>query len=64
MISKIQLSHLGEIGWSLNTLMDELLPTLKHDGVLVGVFFTPSGKGVAVPADELAAAVGAELQNY
>ncbi|MCX5580477.1 DUF2750 domain-containing protein [Kaistia terrae] len=49
---------------SLDTLMDELLPALKHDGVLVGVFFTPSGKGVTVPTEELAAALGVELQNY
>lgn len=48
----------------LDALMDELLATLKRDGVLVGVFFTPSGKGVTVPPDELFAALGAELQNY
>lgn len=49
---------------SLGALMDELLATLKRDGVLVGVFFTPSGKGVAVPPDELSSALRAELQNY
>lgn len=48
----------------LDTLMDELLPTLKDDGVHVGVFFAPSGKGVTVPPEDLAAALGAELQNY
>jgi len=49
---------------ALGTLLDELLPMPKRDGVLVGVFLTPSEGGVAVPADELSAALGAELQNY
>lgn len=49
---------------ALDKLLDELLPMLTRDGVLVGVFFTPSGKGTPVSADELRQALAVELQNY
>lgn len=48
---------------SLGDLREVLLPKLKLDGVLPGVFFTPSSKGVMPPVDELLAALEAELQN-
>lgn len=48
----------------LDELMSELLPKLKHDGVLPGIFFTPANRGVTPSVDELKAALDAELQNY
>ncbi|RVR10771.1 DUF2750 domain-containing protein [Sinorhizobium meliloti] len=49
---------------SLTDCTDVLLPKLKVEGVLPGVFFTPTSKGVTPPVDELRAALEAELQNY
>ncbi|MDW9517279.1 DUF2750 domain-containing protein [Sinorhizobium meliloti] len=49
---------------SLTDFTDVLLPKLKVEGVLPGVFFTPTSKGVTPPVDELRAALEAELQNY
>jgi hypothetical protein len=49
---------------SLGDFTEVLLPRLKVDGVLPGVFFTPTSKGVTPPADELMAALQAELENY
>lgn len=59
-------------GWSgyeprsidLSEFMEVLLPKLKQDGVLPGVFFTPASKGVTPSVDELMSALSAELQNY
>jgi hypothetical protein len=48
----------------LNEFTDILLPRLKRDGVLPGVFFTPSSKGVTPSIEELKAALEAELENY
>ena len=49
---------------SLSDLMEVLLPRLKRDGVLPGVFFTPSSKGGTPSVDELILALEAELQKY
>lgn len=49
---------------SLNDFMEVLLPKLKLDGVLPGVFFTPTSKGVTPAVDDLESALEAELQNY
>ena len=49
---------------SLRDFTEVLLPTLKLDGVLPGVFFTPTSKGVTPSVDELKSALEAELQNY
>jgi|EndMetStandDraft_4_1072995.scaffolds.fasta_scaffold263919_1 hypothetical protein len=49
---------------SLDEFTDVLLPKLKADGVLAGVFYTPSSKGVTPSPDELKAALDAELQKY
>jgi hypothetical protein len=48
------------------TLSDfrEVLSKLKMEGVLPGVFFTPTSKGVTPSVDELRLALEAELQNY
>ena len=48
----------------LREFMDVLLPQLKADGVLPGVFFTPSTNGLTPTVDELVAALELELQNY
>ena len=49
---------------SLSDLTEVLLPRLKRDGVLPGVFFTPSSKGITPAVDELILALEAELQKY
>lgn len=49
---------------SLSDFTEVLLPKLKLDGVLPGVFFSPTSKGVTPSVDELKSALEAELQNY
>jgi hypothetical protein len=49
---------------SLRDFTEVLLPKLKTEGVLPGVFFTPTNKGVTPTVDELTSALEAELQNY
>jgi hypothetical protein len=49
---------------SLSDFTEMLLPKLKLDGVLPGVFFTPTSKGVTPSVDDLKSALEAELQNY
>ncbi|OAF06066.1 hypothetical protein AYJ54_20470 [Bradyrhizobium centrolobii] len=49
---------------TLADLIEVLLPKLKRDGVLPGVFFTPTSKGVTPSVDDLKSALEAELQNY
>lgn len=48
----------------LTEFMEVLLPKLKQDGTLPGVFFTPTGKGITPSVDDLKLAIEAELQNY
>jgi hypothetical protein len=48
----------------LGEFREVLLPKLKADGMLAGVFFTPASKGLTLPPDELNKAIEAELQNY
>lgn len=50
--------------FSLSDFMEVLLPKLESDGVLPGVFFTPSSKGVTPSVGELKSALEAELHNY
>ena len=49
---------------SLSDFTEALLPKLKLDGLLPGVFFTPTSKGVTPSVDELKSALEAELQKY
>jgi hypothetical protein len=49
---------------SLGNFVEVLLPKLKLDGVLPGVFFTPTSKGVTPSIDDLNTALEAELKNY
>jgi len=48
----------------LTDLIEVLLPRLKRDGVLPGVFFTPTSRGVTPSVEELDAALRAELEKY
>ena len=48
----------------LSEFTDVLLPKLKTDGVLLGVFFTPASRGLTPSVDELKTALEAELQKY
>jgi len=50
--------------FSLDSLMDELLPNLKRDGVLLGVFYTPSDKGITPTIDQVLEDINHELENY
>ena len=50
--------------FSLEDFMGELLPNLKDDGVLPGIFYTPSDKGVTPTVDQLLADLNEELKNY
>lgn len=50
--------------FSLDELQSELLPKLKKDGLLPGVFFLPSDKGVTRTVDELKTDLKAELDKY
>ena len=50
--------------FSINELIDDLLPNLKNDCVLPGVFYTPKDKGVIVTVDELLANINKELEKY
>ncbi|VXC85437.1 conserved hypothetical protein [Pseudomonas sp. 8Z] len=50
--------------FSLDELLNDLLPRLKSDGMLPGVFFVLSGKGVTPSVDQLALDIKVELQNY
>ena len=49
---------------SLDDFMGELLPSLKNDGVLPGIFYTPSDNGVTPTVDQLLADLNEELENY
>ncbi|QDG74411.1 DUF2750 domain-containing protein [Labrenzia sp. PHM005] len=48
----------------LQDLLEQLLPNLKADNVLPGVFYTPSNKGVTPTVDGLIADIETELENY
>ncbi len=50
--------------FSLVEFMSELLPNLKKDSVLPGVFYTPSDNGVTPTVDQLIVDLDEELENY
>ncbi len=50
--------------FSLEDLMEELLPNLKDDGVLPGIFYTPTDNGVTPTVEQLLADLNEELENY
>ena len=45
-------------------LVDELLPKLHTDGILVSVFMTPACKGVPVDAERVRLDLEQELEQY
>lgn len=49
---------------SLDDLTTALLPKLRDEGVLPGVFYTPSGKGVTPSIDTLEHDLQEELERY
>lgn len=52
------------LSMTLDEFLANLLPQLKGDNVLLGVFYSPNDNGVVVPADRLNNDIHAELQNY
>jgi hypothetical protein len=48
----------------LDDFIRALLPKLKAEGVLPGVFFTPAGRGLTPSVDTLQAALDAERENF
>ncbi len=50
--------------FSLDDFMGELLPNLKSDSVLPGIFYTPSDNGLTPEVDQLLADLNEELENY
>jgi len=48
----------------LEDFLNNLLPQLAIDGVLPGVFYTPTDKGVTPSVNILKAAIEKELENY
>jgi len=49
---------------SLGNFLNTLLPSLKHDRILPGIFLTLDSKGIILTIDELTAAITNELKNY
>jgi hypothetical protein len=49
---------------SLESFMVELVPNLKADSVLVGVFYTPENRGITPPLDKLVTDISHELEKY
>jgi hypothetical protein len=48
----------------LDEFMNELLPKLKEDGVLPGIFFTSEGKGPTPSIEQLLDDIHLEFENY
>jgi hypothetical protein len=48
----------------LEELTDQLLPQLKQDDIIPGIFYTPNDKGVLPPVDKLLQDLEDESQNY
>ena len=49
---------------SLNDLIEELLPKLEQDNVIVGVFPTPQNKGITISSQNLQFDFSQELEKY
>jgi hypothetical protein len=48
----------------LQDLVNDLLPILRNDDIIPGVFPTPGGKGVTLTVDELMSALKKEAGRY
>jgi hypothetical protein len=49
---------------SIGEYIHELLPKLKRDNILPGIFYTSSNNGVTPTIDELVADLNLEMQRY
>ena len=49
---------------SLEDFMNELLPTLKDDEVLIGIFYTPLNNGLTPEIGQVLNDLELELENY
>jgi hypothetical protein len=50
--------------FTLEDFMNELLPKLKRDGILLGIFYTPSNKGITLSIDQILSDLNLELDKY
>ena len=50
--------------FSLDDFINELLPNLKADGVLPGIFYTPADNGVTPIVEQVLADLQEELKSY
>lgn len=50
--------------FDLDDFINELLPNLREDGVLPGIFYTPSDNGVTPRVDQILADLNSELEKY
>ena len=50
--------------FSIDELLNFLLPKLKQDDMLPGIFFTPSGKGMTPSIEQLVSDLDVELKKY
>lgn len=48
----------------LNEFLEDLLPNIKRNEVLLGIFYTPHDKGVVIEVDKLIEDIKQELQKY
>ena len=52
------------ISIALNDFIEELLPMLERDGVIPGVFYTPTNKGITPEITQLIEDINHELGHY
>jgi hypothetical protein len=50
--------------FSIEDLMDELIPRFRTDGTLPGIFYTPKDKGVTPPIEVFERDILEELRKY
>ena len=50
--------------FSLDDLLSELLPKLKKDGVIPGVYYTQHDKGITPTVDQFVSDLNEELEKY
>lgn len=50
--------------FSLEDFLEELIPSLKQDGMRVGVFYTPHNKGVVPSFEQLESDISEEMKRY
>lgn len=48
----------------LDQFLNELMPTLQHDGLIIGIFPTPEDNGIILSFEELIEDINDELAKY